>query len=473
MGIYANTNGTLTPLAGGGSGSGAEAYSLLEITFDSDFSGLTYTLQADSAVQEEYEISTRTVPASLKDVVRVKQCNMRYVAECTIDSKQYTNSITTADYFGEYKMHLYQYHIYGARWTSDPSPVWERTDDAAEFTDPVPYAPDVTNYGSPFDNIYPWSEMTKHDDFYAGLIVTIPKFYYNLTEYGNGGLWIRISDKPVAGFGISPAHRKHYTPDDSDTEKNIICVGRYKSCSTGRSDTNTTIMSSYAYNEVWDRIAKLHPDVWGMDFDTLFSLWLLFLVEFANWDSKGVVGRGSTSSTTGVTDSMPYHTGTMGGTAGVQYRNIENLWAHGYKNNLTNILFLAKSTASGVQSNGYICDRLSTRTNDIRSLTFDSEWVYNTGPVTDGTWGSSSGYPTTFKIVNAPYKFFLPYEKGGSNITYTCSSMLPRNEVNSYNNPSTIMGINDGGGLFALASIATASPGRLIKLSEPEESIPN
>ena len=112
MGIYANTNGTLTPLAGGGGGSGAEAYSLLEMTFDAAFSGLTYTLYADSIRQEEYEMYTRTVPASLKDVVRVKQCNMRYVVECTVDSKQYTNSITTADYFGEYKMHLYRLIIF-------------------------------------------------------------------------------------------------------------------------------------------------------------------------------------------------------------------------------------------------------------------------------------------------------------------------------------------------------------------------
>ena len=390
MGIYANTNGTLTPLAGGGSGSGAEAYSLLEITFDAAFSGLTYTLYADSVVQEEYEIYTRTVPASLKDVVRVKQCNMRYVAECTVDSKQYTNSITTADYFGEYKMHLYQYHIYGVRWASNPSTVMERTDDAAEFTDPVPYVAGSENYGSPFDNLYPWSEMTRvqYNNSTSLEMVKIPRFWYKLEGYGDGGLSIKIADAPVEGYMVCPACRKHYTFDDSDFERSYVLVGRYQtdyysgvhSRNGGSWDYLNSGFSNYeSYGDVKTYYDIIHmsrgKNFWSMNFDTWFSIHLLYLVEFANWNVDTSIGTPPSKVGNGGTDSMPYHTGTMASdraTAGAwQYRYIENL-RNGYL--ATWLPGISYRTIKGAPSI-IIYDRLDTVHDDMVNNNYDSPWI--------------------------------------------------------------------------------------------------
>ena len=69
---------------------------------------------------------------------------------------------------------------------------------------------------------------------------------------------------------------------------------------------------------------------------------MLYLVEFANWNSQAMIGGGcsETSATSsaaynmGSTDSMPYHTGTVASSIGAavygatQYRHIENLWGN-------------------------------------------------------------------------------------------------------------------------------------------------
>jgi len=61
---------------------------------------------------------------------------------------------------------------------------------------------------------------------------------------------------------------------------------------------------------------------------------MLYLVEFADWDSQEKIGygggNGSSTENMGATDSMPYHTGTKTSrpiySVGVQYRWIEGLW---------------------------------------------------------------------------------------------------------------------------------------------------
>jgi hypothetical protein len=69
------------------------------------------------------------------------------------------------------------------------------------------------------------------------------------------------------------------------------------------------------------------------------TIWLLYLVEFANWNSQLMIGygcgRGSSvgKENSGSTDSMPYHTGTMQTSrttygVGIQYRYIEDPWAN-------------------------------------------------------------------------------------------------------------------------------------------------
>lgn len=70
------------------------------------------------------------------------------------------------------------------------------------------------------------------------------------------------------------------------------------------------------------------------DMMTLISIWYLYLVEFAHWNSQAKIGYGCGGSTyLGASDSMPYHTGTMESSrttygVGTQYRWIEDLWGN-------------------------------------------------------------------------------------------------------------------------------------------------
>ena len=70
-----------------------------------------------------------------------------------------------------------------------------------------------------------------------------------------------------------------------------------------------------------------------------FTIWLLYIVEYANWNSQAVIGYGCGNNSgvqnMGYTDSMPYHTGTTASArttygATTQYRNIEGLWDNCY-----------------------------------------------------------------------------------------------------------------------------------------------
>lgn len=69
------------------------------------------------------------------------------------------------------------------------------------------------------------------------------------------------------------------------------------------------------------------------------TIWMLYLVEFADWNSQKTIGKGcgdnSGTGNMGYTDSMPYHTGTTQSSRdtyglGTQYRYIEGLWDNVY-----------------------------------------------------------------------------------------------------------------------------------------------
>ena len=75
--------------------------------------------------------------------------------------------------------------IYGAEWAGGSSPVWTRTDAAANFADPNPYYSGMSGTpSSPFDDILPWSGLRRVTDSAAGELVEIPKFYYKWTRDG-------------------------------------------------------------------------------------------------------------------------------------------------------------------------------------------------------------------------------------------------------------------------------------------------
>ena len=222
--------------------------------------------------------------------------------------------------------------IYGAEWDGSSSQAWTRTDKAVGLADPVPALSNGTG-SSPFDDIYPWKGMKRVTDPIAGEVVSIPKFWYKITQTG-AALKVQISNTPRSGFLVSPAHADR---GDGHGERDMVYVGRYHCDSSYKSTTGVTPLVSKTRAEFRTGIAGLGTGYCQSDIATRQTLWMLYIVEFANWDSQKKIGYGcaptgetSAVRAMGYTDAMQYHTGTDQASrdsyGGTQYRYIEGLW---------------------------------------------------------------------------------------------------------------------------------------------------
>ena len=222
--------------------------------------------------------------------------------------------------------------IYGVDFTNmATTSKCTRTDAAANFADPQPAVAGGTG-SSPFDSIMPWSGMVRSTDPNAGEVVAIPKFYYKWETDGTKATGLKISMGKQPGFKTSPAHMDR---GDGKGERDVVYVGRYHSCSTYKSITGQLPRVSITRSDAREATHSLGSNIWQFDFATRVTIWMLYLVEFADWNSQEKIGYGcgsnSYSENVGASDNMKYHTGTMQANrttygVGVQYRYIEGLW---------------------------------------------------------------------------------------------------------------------------------------------------
>ena len=210
-----------------------------------------------------------------------------------------------------------------------------RTDAATNFADPQPAVAGGTG-SSPFDNIMPWAGMVRSTDPNAGEVVAIPKFYFKWETDGTKATGLKISMTKLNGFKTSPAHMDR---GDGKGERDVVYVGRYHSCSTNKSTTSQKPKVNITRSAAHTAAHSLGSNVWQFDFATRVTIWMLYLVEFADWNSQAKIGYGCgndrSAENVGASDSMQYHTGTMQANrttygVGVQYRNIEGLWDNVY-----------------------------------------------------------------------------------------------------------------------------------------------
>lgn len=295
--------------------------------------------------------------------------------------------------------------IYGAQWDGTSTTKWTRTDAAATFVDPVPYTAGKTaaQCSSPFDGIQPWAGMVKSTRS-AGVMVAIPKFWYKLTQNGNG-LKVQIANKATAGFSVSPAHMNR---GDGKGERDVVYIGRYHCASDYKSTTGGKPKASITRSTARSGIHALGTNIWQSDFALRFTLWLLYIVEFADWNSQKTIGKGcgnnSGTQNMGYTDSMPYHTGTTQSNRdtfglGTQYRNIEGLWDNVY------------DWCDGVYYNG----------NGMNIILNPNSFSDSSGGTSVGT--PSSGWPSAFSVkTNGGFPMFIPTAAGGNENTYSCDS---------------------------------------------------
>ena len=370
---------------------------VIKITFDSAFVGQSYTVTDGNG-----DTKTGIVPESCIDSVSVVNINTTYTISAAVGGVTYSTTVTTGAYYGEYTATLSTAKIYGVQWDGTSTTAWTRTDDAALFTDPVPYVNGAASYGSPFDNIQPWAGMVKSERT-GGTMVAIPKFWYEITQSGSG-LKIRIADKATSGFSVSPAHMNR---GDGKGERDVVYVGRYH-CgeSAYKSATGQKPKAEITRATARSSIHDIGTNIWQFDFAMRFTIWLLYIVEFADWNSQAKIGYGcgddSSAQNMGYTDSMPYHTGTTQSSRttygiGTQYRYIEGLWDNVYD----------------------WCDGGYNDSNGLNIILNPNNFSDSENGTSVGT--PSSGWPSAFALkTEAGFPMIIPSAANGSESTYAC-----------------------------------------------------
>lgn len=232
-----------------------------------------------------------------------------------------------------YNVELTFDNVYGVEWGLTGQTL-SRTGAATEFTNPVPYVNNgmsAENCSSPFDNLYPWNGMIR-ETVDGNEVVKIPKFWYKI-EKTSSKLSIQIADAPRDGFNVSPAHRAR----GSYPEQDYVYIGRYHSDSNYKSTSGVIPVANITRATARINQAAIGSGYYQLDFSLWVTIWMLYLVEFANWNTQSMIGyncgNNSSKENTGSTDTMPYHTGTMQTSkttygVGVQYRYIEDPWGN-------------------------------------------------------------------------------------------------------------------------------------------------
>ena len=301
--------------------------------------------------------------------------------------------------------------IYGVEWDGTSTTAWSRTDAAELFTNPVPYVSGASSYGSPFDNIFPWSDMQIVDDATAGKLVKIPKYYYKWTKSGTK-MKLQISEAPFNGSHVSPAHADR---GDGKGERDVVYVGRYHCNSSYKSVSGQAPVGRLLRDIARTNIHNLGSSYWQYDFAMYWTICMLYLVEFADWNSQAKIGYGcSTSSdymSMGYTDSMPYHTGTTASArtsyGGTQYRYIEGLWDNvfdwcdGIYFSGANVYCIKNPSSFSDSSGGTLVGTRPTSLNYIKSWNVPtaSGFEYALYPATVG--GSDSTYTPDYCYYNS------------------------------------------------------------------------
>lgn len=384
---------------------GTLTLSKTEVTLKPDKTSDTFTVSTNSA-------GAVSVESSAPDTVAVRLDGSTVTVE-SVGSKSGTAIITvrvagddnhTAPASKTCSVKCSFVSIYGVSWDGTATTAWSRTDDAAGFADPVA-AVNNGNGSSPFDNCLPWSGMVVVDDATCGKLVKIPKYWYKWTKTGNQ-MKLQISDAAQTGFLVSPAHADR---GDGKGERDYVYVGRYHCASTYKSTSGVKPVRNITRAAARSSIHALGGDVWQYDFAMYWTIMMLYLVEYADWNSQAKIGYGcgnnSGTENMGATDAMTYHTGTTAASrttyaAGIQYRHIEGLWSNVYD----------------------WCDGIYFSGANVYCIKNPASFSDTSGGTNIGTRPTSSNYISAWSIPSVSgFEYALyPSAVAGSENTYVC-----------------------------------------------------
>lgn len=323
--------------------------------------------------------------------------------------------------------------VFGVSWdSSQPSTALTRLTKANDpnklvtvdiTTEPVP-AVGTGSGSSPFDNYMPWMGMEectlnnatgkvsskkgdpgfKRTSIDRPVMVKIPEFYYKIERVGSIFRYY-IADGPVDGLSLHPGSGDNYLARYEAGEASSGTLGFILASYSGTTPSVSKTRSTFR-----DYARNMASGFQLRDIAAWCAVGLLYLVEFADWDSQKKMGQGivndADSHKTGETDSMVYHTGRAAGTDGktaVQYRGIENPWGNVSEfidgiNILTQVAFICtepESYADGTNDNYKSCGFTTPDSGFIKELGFSSVFPWALLPDISGG-GSSTTYIPDF-----------------------------------------------------------------------------
>lgn len=342
-----------------------------------------------------------------------------------VETEGSTNYVTVN--YGKYVKIESLTSVFGVSWdSSNPSTALTRLTKANDpnklvtvdiTTEPVP-AVGTGSGSSPFDSYMPWMGMEEYTlnnetgrvsakkgdpgftrtNINLPVMVKIPEFYYKIERVGSIFRYY-VADGPVDGLSLHPGSGDNY-------------LGRYEA-GEASSGTMGPILASYSgktqsvsktRSEFRDRARNMASGFQLRDIAAWCAYDLLYLVEYADWDSQKKIGPGIVNDTaahkTGETDAMVYHTGraNSGDNAAVQYRGIENPWGN------------VSEFIDGINVYGqsvYICTDPEIYTDDT-----DTNYPYSNIKLPTSGWIKGLGFSSVF-----PWAF-IPNANGGSSISY-------------------------------------------------------
>lgn len=309
--------------------------------------------------------------------------------------------------------------IFGVCWTySNSSPALSRLTpandpngyvNASVSSEPSP-AVGTGAGSSPFDDFMPWQGMEEYNIIDGAVsykkgqsgfsrtsydtMVFIPEFYYRIVyDSSNSKIYYYVANAAFTGFSKHPGSGRY--------------VGRYNTISGYYSKSGTSPLTNMTRGTARTNSRNKGSKWQQYDYASWCAVWLLYLVEFASWNSQEKIGNGivgnSSLTNTGSTDSMAYHTGTAAsartGYGGVQYRGIENPWGNVYEW-IDGINFSNRAAYICTDPSKYADDTSTNYTASGLSLPSSNGYIKTLGNCTTLPWA------------------FIPTASGGSETTY-------------------------------------------------------
>ena len=266
-------------------------------------------------------------------------------------------------------------------------------------SEPVP-AVGASNGTSPFDEHMPWKGMEEYNilNSVVGVkqgekgfsrkkdtVVFIPEFYYKVVDDAtNQKRYFYISSRWTSGFEKHPGSGRY--------------VGKYNTASGYVSKTGLAPLTNITRATARTESMAKGTGWYQYDYASWCAVVLLYIVEYADWNSSSKIGTGANKGVSGRTDSMTYHTGEASTTSGVQYRHIENVFGN------------IETFVDGInfsENNVYVCTNPDEYADDT-----DSRYTYVGTKIGRNGYIKALGFSKT-----APWAFY-PTAVGGSNTTY-------------------------------------------------------